>query len=104
MKFLPIPEIAGAFTAVLDPHEDSRGILLELWNQTQANAHSEWAGFAPVQINFVSTASGAIRGIHRTRKEAPQRKVVTCVAGKVLDVLVDLRPESKTFRILLRLS
>ena len=98
MKLSPIPEIEGAYSALLEPHKDARGTLLELWNREQISKESGWSTFVPVQINFVHTNQGAIRGIHRTYKHVPQRKVVTCVAGRVLDVLVDLRPESPTFK------
>ena len=94
MNLLPIPEIEGAYNSFLEPHTDNRGTLIEIWNKKQIKGDSDWSTFNPVQINFVSTSKGAIRGIHRTIKNMPQRKVVTCVAGKVLDVLVDLRPES----------
>jgi dTDP-4-dehydrorhamnose 3,5-epimerase len=98
MNLVPIPQIEGAYTAVLEPHKDARGTLVEIWNVGQISKDSEWSTFIPVQINFVTTNLGAIRGIHRTIKSVAQRKVVTCIAGKVLDVLVDLRPESATFR------
>lgn len=98
MILLPIPEIEGAYSAILEQNKDARGTLVEIWNVGQISKDSEWSTFIPVQINFVNTNLGAIRGIHRTNKSVPQRKVVTCVAGKVLDVLVDLRPESATFR------
>ena len=104
MNLLPIPEIEGAYKAFLEPHNDSRGTLVEIWNKKQIRGGSKWSTFNPVHINFVTTKKGAIRGIHRTIKNAPQRKVVTCVAGKCSMFWVDLRPESPTFRGVLRLS
>jgi len=104
MNFVPIPKIDGAFTLQLTPHEDARGFLVELWNKASVQGVEEWANFSPVQINFVVSKSGSVRGIHRTKKNSPQRKVLTCIAGRVLDVLVDLRPESSTFRNITRID
>ena len=92
MIFLPIPETEGAYNAFLGPHTDYRATLVEVWNKKQIRRNSDWSTFNPIQINFVSIGKGTLRGIHRTLKNVRPRKVVTCVAGKVLDVLIDLRP------------
>ena len=57
-----------------------------------------WEDFEVHQSNFVKSREAAIRGIHRTKVEFPQRKIVTCLEGKINDVLIDLRPESPTFK------
>ena len=45
-----------------------------------------------------STVKGTLRGIHFQRGEWSQAKLVRCVRGAVLDVAVDLRPESPTYK------
>lgn len=60
----------------------------------------EEAGWtAPIaQINFTRTAlCGTIRGMHYQKAPVAEMKLVACVAGRVLDVVVDLRSGSPTF-------
>lgn len=45
-----------------------------------------------------STAKGTLRGIHFQRGEWSQAKLVCCLRGAVLDVAVNLRPESHTYK------
>ena len=45
-----------------------------------------------------STVKGTLRGIHFQRGEAAQAKLVRCTKGAVLDVAVDLRPDSPTYK------
>jgi dTDP-4-dehydrorhamnose 3,5-epimerase len=70
----------------LNVHHDNRGFFTELYNQ---NRHIITAK----QINQSYSKKGTIRGIHA----APFWKLVTCVKGKIFDVCVDLRSQSKTF-------
>jgi dTDP-4-dehydrorhamnose 3,5-epimerase len=51
-----------------------------------------------MQINVSRTnVPGTIRGLHFQRAPAAETKLVRCLRGKVFDVAVDLRPESKTY-------
>jgi len=74
-----------------DQHWDDRGLFQELYSTDQPfeELNVEWK-----QTNYsMSRAKGVIRGIHW----APFRKLVTCVAGEISDVVVDLRPDSPTY-------
>ena len=76
---------------------DHRGFFMESWSQRAL----EDAGFF---YNFVqdnhssSSAKGTLRGIHFQRGEKAQAKLVRCVKGSVLDIAVDLRPSSPTYK------
>lgn len=76
---------------------DHRGFFMESWSQ---KAFEE----AGLHYNFVqdnhssSTVKGTLRGIHFQRGEKAQAKLVRCARGAVLDVAVDLRPSSPTYK------
>ena len=78
-------------------HGDSRGFFMESWSErdfARAGFHYDF-----VQDNHsLSTAKGTLRGIHFQRGDKAQAKLLRCVRGAVLDVAVDLRPSSPTYK------
>ncbi|WP_431133069.1 dTDP-4-dehydrorhamnose 3,5-epimerase [Psychroserpens mesophilus] len=89
-------KLEGCF--ILEPKvfEDKRGYFFESFNQNKFN---DLLGY---QINFVQdnesfSSKGVLRGLHYQTGEHQQAKLVRVISGKVLDVVVDLRKESKTF-------
>lgn len=81
---------------VIEPalHGDSRGYFMETYNQNDM----EEAGFDYqfVQDNQSSSSRGVLRGLH-FQKEHPQGKLVRVIRGRVYDVAVDIRKDSKTY-------
>lgn len=76
---------------------DNRGFFMETWSRREFEAHGLFYDF--VQDNHSSsTVKGTLRGIHFQRGNKAQAKLVRCVRGAVLDVAVDLRPSSPTYR------
>jgi len=77
-----------------DRFTDSRGWFTELHNEASLQA----AGFNVrfVQDNLSHSAPGVLRGLHFQR-DPEQGKLVTCLAGRIYDVAVDIRPGSSTF-------
>ena len=70
---------------------------METWSKREFESHGLYYDF--VQDNHSSsTVKGTLRGIHFQRGEKAQAKLVRCVRGKVLDVAVDLRPSSPTYK------
>jgi dTDP-4-dehydrorhamnose 3,5-epimerase len=98
LKSRPIPEIEGAYLISLQENSDSRGVLIELFNNQIIKGIQGWEEFFPTQINWVSSLKGSIRGIHRSKRQFPQMKIVFCTKGEIVDHLVDLRLDSKTYR------
>ena len=92
--------IDGVFT--FDPviHGDSRGSFHE-WYRLDAFAEATGYPFFPEQANMSVSAAGVVRGLHFADADpegAPgQAKLVTCPAGRILDIAVDLRRGSDTF-------
>lgn len=76
---------------------DHRGFFMESWSEQKFEAAGLHYKF--VQDNHSSsTVKGTLRGIHFQRGEKAQAKLVRCVKGAVLDVAVDLRPNSPTYK------
>lgn len=86
----------GAWTVTPRQHGDQRGAFLEWF---RADLLAQAVGWAPVtmQANLSRSRRGVVRGVHFTDVPPGQSKYVTCVAGAVLDVVVDLRTGSPTF-------
>lgn len=76
---------------------DNRGFFMESWNKKKMEDAGLFYDF--VQDNHSkSTVKGTLRGIHFQKGEKAQAKLVRCVKGAVLDVAVDLRKNSPTFK------
>ena len=76
---------------------DHRGFFMESWSQKKMEDAGLFYNF--VQDNHSSsTVRGTLRGIHFQRGDNAQAKLVRCVKGAVLDVAVDLRPNSPTYK------
>jgi dTDP-4-dehydrorhamnose 3,5-epimerase len=93
-----IRELAVPDSYALDlvPHGDSRGRFVEWY---RADVLSEVTGYrmTPAQANHSVSARGALRGVHFAQVPPGQAKYVYCPAGRVLDVVVDIRVGSPTF-------
>ncbi len=88
--------IDGAVELTPKQFGDDRGTFLEWFSQRtfgEATGHA----LALAQANCSVSARGVLRGIHYADVPPGQAKYVTCVAGSVLDVVVDLRVGSPTF-------
>lgn len=77
-------------------HQDSRGSFYE---QFRADQLADVIGYPLTvgQVNFSVSCRDTIRGIHGTPLSPGQAKLVTCVSGSIMDVIVDLRVGSPTF-------
>jgi dTDP-4-dehydrorhamnose 3,5-epimerase len=89
--------VQGVFEIHLEPASDDRGFFARCW------CEKEWEsnGLNPktVQCNVSFNArQGTLRGIHYQAAPCPETKVVRCTKGAIYDVVVDLRPQSPTFR------
>ena len=78
--------------------KDSRGCFAEVFNLKDFESHFPFNRFYSrfVQDNESNSAKHVLRGLHFQKKHC-QAKLVRCAAGKVYDVVLDLRKGSKTF-------
>jgi len=87
--------ISGCFIITPVPHGDERGRFARTMCRTEFADHGLSADF--VQQNMSVTAqAGTIRGLHFQRPPHAEAKLIRCVRGAVLDVVVDLRSLSAT--------
>ena len=96
MKFSEC-DVTGAW--VIDPtsHEDDRGHFMRAWCRQEFAAHG--IDFVPMQANMASSRrKGTIRGLHYQIAPSLEAKLVRCTAGAIFDVVVDLRPDSPSYR------
>jgi len=96
MRFHETP-VAGAWVIDPNPHLDDRGRFMRAWCAREFAERG--VPFTPVQANMgFSTRRGTIRGMHYQEAPALEAKLVRCTKGAIFDVLIDLRPESASFR------
>lgn len=74
---------------------DRRGCFLESYNKKKYDKYLGSVNF--VQDNESKSSKGVLRGLHFQKPPFDQAKLVRCIKGKVLDVVVDLRKRSQTF-------
>ena len=89
-------KLKGAFVIDLERREDARGFFARAFCQNEFKAH----GLKPfiAQANLASNLKkGTVRGMHFQFPPAAETKLVRCTRGAILDIIVDLRPESATF-------
>jgi dTDP-4-dehydrorhamnose 3,5-epimerase len=75
--------------------EDSRGFFFESFNSITWEKLG--LPFKFVQDNQSFSSKGVLRGLHFQQGEHAQGKLVRVITGKVLDIAVDIRPDSPTF-------
>lgn len=76
---------------------DHRGWFMESWSPRELEAAGLHYDFVQDNQSF-SAVKGTLRGIHFQRGDTAQAKIVRCTRGAVLDVAVDLRCGSPTYK------
>ena len=90
-------KLTGVVIITPDVFGDHRGFFMESWSQKKMEEVGLFYNF--VQDNHsLSTVKGTLRGIHFQKGDKAQAKLVRCVRGAVLDVAVDLRHNSPTYK------
>jgi dTDP-4-dehydrorhamnose 3,5-epimerase len=89
--------VSGMYQIDVEPRVDERGSFARLWCAREFAEHGLLSRI--VQINAqISPTAGTLRGLHYQLAPYQEVKVVRCSRGRVYDVVVDLRPESPTYR------
>ena len=96
MKFSPTV-LAGAYVIDIEPVPDERGFFARSWCHEEFSRHGLNPDLAQCSISF-NKKRGTLRGMHYQAKPHEETKVVRCTRGAIYDVILDLRPESSTFR------
>jgi dTDP-4-dehydrorhamnose 3,5-epimerase len=89
-------KLRRAFVIDLDRREDDRGFFARTFCQHEFEEHGLKPVIAQANLAF-NRRKGTLRGMHFQFPPAPETKLVRCTRGAILDIIVDLRPESPTF-------
>jgi dTDP-4-dehydrorhamnose 3,5-epimerase len=96
MEVTKVARIEGALLFTPTPHADERGFFCRTFDADIVRAAGiDPCGFA--QDSLSRSRRGVVRGLH-LRRGAGEAKLVRCSYGAIFDVVVDLRPQSPTFR------
>jgi dTDP-4-dehydrorhamnose 3,5-epimerase len=90
-------QFSGVHLIEIERHADERGFFARTWCRQEFLAQGLQADFVQSSIS-VNPVAGTVRGLHFQSPPHSETKVVQCVSGAIYDVVVDLRPESATFR------
>ena len=89
-------EIQGVWLGKSLVHSDSRGSFRE-WFKPEEFKRKTGIVFETLQSNCSTSGENVVRGLHFSSSKSGQAKLVTCVKGSVIDVVVDMRKGSDTF-------
>ena len=89
--------LPGAYIIELRPSHDERGFFARSWCQREFAARGLKTEVRQCNISF-NKQKGTLRGMHYQAKPHEEAKLVTCIRGAVHDVIIDLRPNSPTFK------
>jgi dTDP-4-dehydrorhamnose 3,5-epimerase len=89
-------KLGGAFVIDLDRKEDNRGFFARAFCQHEFEEYGLEPVIAQANIAF-NRRRGTMRGMHFQFPPATETKLVRCTHGAILDIIIDLRPESPTY-------
>lgn len=95
MRFIET-ELKGAFLIELERREDNRGFFARTFCQREFLEHGLKPTIAQSNVAF-NARKGTLRGMHFQFPPKAESKLVRATRGAILDIIVDLRPESPTY-------
>jgi dTDP-4-dehydrorhamnose 3,5-epimerase len=96
MIFTPT-ELADAYVVDLEPRSDERGFFARAWCEREFEEHGLSTRISQCNISFNRHRS-TLRGLHYQAAPHAEVKLIRCTRGAVYDVIVDLRPDSPTWK------
>lgn len=89
--------LKGAFLIEPERLTDERGFFTRSWCQCEFETHGLNPKLVQCNISF-NHKKGTLRGMHYQAAPCPEAKLVRCTMGAIYDVIIDLHPESPTFK------
>ncbi|HTQ09908.1 MAG TPA: dTDP-4-dehydrorhamnose 3,5-epimerase [Fimbriimonadaceae bacterium] len=89
-------KLKGAFVIDMEPREDDRGYFARAYDENEFAAHGLIIRFPQCNTSW-NVKAGTLRGMHYQVEPHGEVKVVRCTKGRLVDVIVDLRPGSDTY-------
>lgn len=96
MKFTET-QLKGAYIIEPEMLTDERGFFARSWCQKEFTERGLNPNLVQCNISF-NLKKGTLRGMHYQTKPYEEAKLVRCTMGAIHDVIIDLRPESPTFK------
>jgi dTDP-4-dehydrorhamnose 3,5-epimerase len=90
-------KLRDAYLLRLERAHDNRGFFARTFCVEEFAAHGLETSFPQHSISF-SARKGTLRGMHYQREPRSEAKLVRCTQGAILDVIIDIRPDSPTYR------
>ncbi len=95
MRFMET-KLKGAYIVEIEPRSDNRGFFARAFCQHEFAEHGLKPIIAQVNVAY-NVKRGTMRGMHFQFPPKAETKFVRCTRGAILDIIVDLRPESPTY-------
>lgn len=89
--------LKGAFVVEPEKLHDHRGFFARTWCQREFREHGLNPVIAQCSTSF-NLLKGTLRGMHYSVAPFAETKLLRCTAGSIYDVIIDLRPGSKTYK------
>jgi dTDP-4-dehydrorhamnose 3,5-epimerase len=96
MKFRKT-DLVGAFLIEIEPHADERGSFARTFCAKEFAEHGLVTDIAQCSLS-INKRAGTVRGMHFQRAPDDEVKLVRCQRGAIYDVIIDLRPDSASYR------
>jgi dTDP-4-dehydrorhamnose 3,5-epimerase len=90
-------KLSNACIIEIEKEEDDRGFFARIWDGKKFLENGINDEFLQYSISL-SKKKGTIRGMHYQKKPFEESKIIRCTRGSIFDVIIDLRPDSKTFK------
>lgn len=89
--------LSGAYFIDIEKKEDQRGFFARTWDKKEFANKGLDSEFIQSSIS-INKNKGTFRGMHYQTKPFEESKIVRCTKGKIFDIIIDLRANSKTFK------
>ena len=90
-------QIEGAWLVNLQRNGDERGFFARAWCAKEFEKFGITSKLCQANLSY-SLKSGTLRGMHYQVEPNSEMKAVRCIRGALFDVIIDLRPMSKTYK------
>ncbi len=95
MKYTPLP-LSGSFVIDLEMDQDERGFFARTFCRQEFLKRDLQADFKQCSLSY-NSLKGTLRGMHFQTAPHEEVKLVSCIQGAIFDVIIDVRPVSKTY-------
>jgi dTDP-4-dehydrorhamnose 3,5-epimerase len=96
MFFTPT-ELVGAFIIDIQRFEDSRGFFARTWSIDEFESRGLMSRAVQTNLSYNRT-KGTLRGMHFRHPPYAETKLVRCVRGAIIDIIIDIRPNSPSYK------